>query len=560
MMLVSLVSQAQGKSTMEMLINKDWHELNFQTMKAHDNFYIRYTGTQRMIVGVDSDGNTKARVQYYYLSDSVAEKFDSSKIGKVRNGIYIVLQNNINTESGVSCLEIKSLQEESLQTVSTNHLEQTVKYYFTEIKEEQEKSGDIIPTIDLLADKIWYQIDNETGKRTGVEFTYGYSAYFKCTMPENRYEEFPKWERREFYLSDTVVTDFDRSLVTKRLNGIYLVVNDLNEYGEWQTITYDISTLSDDRLVLESIYPKGLPTLVFENNMGKNRNIVKKPQQNQLIGCEWFRLDTMSWERSNYSETYDRTHVTRMIRRKTRDSVRIERRTYEYYMSNQPVEEFDWSQKGKRLEGDYVVVNEPDSRGDYRAVNYRISIIEGRNMIMENVSASDSIMYVYENAEAELEKNGVDSVEKASTMIDLLVGKQWLLVLDNGKKSLVQPIYYTKSQFAIPKWHAIDGGYDMEMEVFEYCLANNPHFDYSNKANGKFINHFGSRTYSRHSDNSRASGHGIRHSSLKHDPNDGFRKAFSRKILYISDKLLILETVATNRNGLYVRPVHFVSY
>ncbi len=55
----------EAKSTMELLINKDWHEFNVATMKAYENFYIRFTGTQRMIVGVDSVGNPKARVQRY---------------------------------------------------------------------------------------------------------------------------------------------------------------------------------------------------------------------------------------------------------------------------------------------------------------------------------------------------------------------------------------------------------------------------------------------------------------------------------------------------------------
>ena len=38
---------------MELLINKDWHELDVKTMRAHEGFYVRFTGTQRMIVGAD---------------------------------------------------------------------------------------------------------------------------------------------------------------------------------------------------------------------------------------------------------------------------------------------------------------------------------------------------------------------------------------------------------------------------------------------------------------------------------------------------------------------------
>ena len=78
----------EAKSTMELLINKDWHELDVKTMRAHEGFYVRFTGTQRMIVGADSEGNTKARVQKYYLSNRYEETFDSTKVGKKKKGKY----------------------------------------------------------------------------------------------------------------------------------------------------------------------------------------------------------------------------------------------------------------------------------------------------------------------------------------------------------------------------------------------------------------------------------------------------------------------------------------
>ena len=66
-----VVSTAEGKSTMEKLINKEWHEFDFKTMKAKETYYEKYTGTQRLIVSADEEGNTKMRVQKYYLSKDV---------------------------------------------------------------------------------------------------------------------------------------------------------------------------------------------------------------------------------------------------------------------------------------------------------------------------------------------------------------------------------------------------------------------------------------------------------------------------------------------------------
>ena len=70
---VSISFIVEAKSTMELLINKDWHELDVTTMRAVKDCYIRFTGTQRMIVGADSTGNTTAKVQRYYLSKKYEE-------------------------------------------------------------------------------------------------------------------------------------------------------------------------------------------------------------------------------------------------------------------------------------------------------------------------------------------------------------------------------------------------------------------------------------------------------------------------------------------------------
>ena len=57
---------AEAKSTMEQLINKEWYELDLRTMKPDESRYVRYTGTQRLEVSADEDGNTRMRVQKYY--------------------------------------------------------------------------------------------------------------------------------------------------------------------------------------------------------------------------------------------------------------------------------------------------------------------------------------------------------------------------------------------------------------------------------------------------------------------------------------------------------------
>ena len=97
---------AEAKSTMEQLINREWYEFDFKTMKSNESYYVKYTGTQRLVVSADEDGNTKMRVQKYYLTNRWEERFDSTKVGKSRNGKYIMIRGAKNEKGSTSRLRI----------------------------------------------------------------------------------------------------------------------------------------------------------------------------------------------------------------------------------------------------------------------------------------------------------------------------------------------------------------------------------------------------------------------------------------------------------------------
>lgn len=533
LVMIPLCFSVEAKSTMELLINKDWHEFDFGAMKAHEDYYVRYTGTQRMIVGADSVGNQKVRVQKYYLSYRYEEKFDSTKVGKNRNGKYLIIQDNRDSlnNRNVICLEISELAEGQLQVKDLNHPRLMDTYFVADDVLKPEKQGKFQSTIDLLADKIWYMLD-ENGERTGMEWTFGYSAYFRCTMPANRRTELPKWERREFYLSDMIETKFKRSKVCERMNGIYLVVNDLDEDGTWQTRTYDIKTLSANRLILECVYPKGFGTFVFENSYTeKEKSISKiKPQQKDLLGKEWYRIDTATWKRSKYVEKFTETHVTRIFPKIKNNKVVSDTVNFEYYMSNQPVSEFDWSQKGKNPEGDYIVVNELNPKGEFVPVNYRIMSLEGSNLFTINVSHPDSIMHIYERDKTyeevvKMNRLGVNLKERPKSMKEKLIGKQWYYRFNTGLKSLVAPEYYTESQVAEPYWRKTNKGYKGKMLIGSWWLSDNTSKCFSTQPNGLYLIRYYKDLYIRRA----------------------YRYEVYR-IYYISDELLVLGLVNNSRH------------
>ena len=114
--LFASIMHIEAKSNMEMLINKEWYEIDLSKMQTRHDFYIKFTGTQRFTVGADEDGNTKARVQFYYLSNEKTDIFDDTKVGKRRNGKYIVLQGKKHgSYTDAVCMELYQLDDMNMR-------------------------------------------------------------------------------------------------------------------------------------------------------------------------------------------------------------------------------------------------------------------------------------------------------------------------------------------------------------------------------------------------------------------------------------------------------------
>ena len=537
----------EAKSTMELLINKDWHELDITSMKAKES-YVRFTGTQRMIVSADSVGNTIAKAQRYYLSNRYEETFDSTKVGKKKKGKYIIIQGDRNSiDRNIICLEIKDIGENVMDVIDMNHPENPEKRYYSDLKLSF-KSGDVISTLDLLMNKIWFQVDPITGERLNVEHQYGDDGEFlRSIMPENRRTELPQWILREFYLSDTIVTKFNRKEVGKRINGRYIVVNELDSDGSWQAATYDIATLSENRLELECVYPKGYATQVFVSSLYSQNaeHARRKPQQSELMKDDWYRLDTTTFKRSRYIERYNKTHVTRIVPIYSGGDTIELKKIYEYYMSNQPETEFDWSKKGKTSEGDYIVVNEQDLTGKWQAVNYRVELLSGGNMVTVKEVPGDTIMQAFERDLSEEEQlklayqqkqQAEADTTKEKTMMDMLVGKQWRLVICGNKVIYkeVEAMYFTETKMTYLCYNRNrkKGKFMIIERIFDYKFSNRLDYDFSYKEfaqrqeNGLFLN---SKIYSNNC---------------------------NEEILYLSDNILIVRIYHVETR----KPVHVNVY
>ena len=508
--LVSTVFCANAETAMELLINKEWYEVDLSKMQTRDDYYVKFTGTQRLIVGLDQDGNTKMRVQEYYLSKNKTEYFDSTQVGKHKDGKYLILRGKKHKGyTKAICMNLYQLDDMNLRMGDSDKSEAQQQCFIVQSSAEKyddKEEGTVISTQDLLVGKMWYEVDIKSGKRKRTEVQYekdGIALF--CTMAENYKRELPDWQMREYYFSDNIEHKFRHSKIGDRVNGIYLVVKEKNERGEWYAANYDITTLSANRLVLECVYPQGVPTRIFmtRDAIETSHKTAQKPQQWQLTENTWHRLDSTGINRIYFTEKFDNVNVTRrypMIKNGIRDTVEI---SNPYYMSNTADSVFNFDKVGKTYEGDYLVVNERTKDGDRKAVSYSVDYIDGKNMILSmNV---DSIMYVaaYERdlSKAEIDRGIAEKIDsiKGKTTLDRLSGRQWRFAKKpNPRMSKFERWYFTDSI-----WAEVNFIYDEFKKVWNARVKTRPYYlsdlehhnfsmDYLKKKyeGGRFINFY----------------------------------------------------------------------
>ena len=309
-------------------------------------------------------------------------------------------------------------------------------------------------------------------------------------MGENPKRTIPDWQMREFYFSDNIETEFDHSKIGDRVNGIYLVVKEKNKDGAWYVANYDISTLSANRLVLNCVYPKGVPTQVFVSKQGLKEAIGKrqKPQQWQLTENVWYRLDTATLKRGRYTERFDEHKITRSYPVLV-DGVRSTRTTESvYYMSNEADTVFDHTQVGKSLEGDYIVVNEQAGNEERKAVSYRIEYLQDSNMIVSREINGGEAIIAYERDRSEAERANAETARQDSirgkTTLDYLSGRQWRFSKrPYAKMSERQRWYFTDSL-----WITVNFNYDVfsrewvtKLNLQEYYISKVAHHNFDQK-------------------------------------------------------------------------------
>jgi hypothetical protein len=114
-----------GKFILEDLINKTWSMQGLNDLKEDESYEVD-------IISIFLDNNFVGK-QEYYLSDSVVTVFDSIKVGKIKEGKYIIkrfLRNEKFPEQPlkISAFEIIKLNPDTLILRNIKH-QQTIMYF-----------------------------------------------------------------------------------------------------------------------------------------------------------------------------------------------------------------------------------------------------------------------------------------------------------------------------------------------------------------------------------------------------------------------------------------------
>ena len=142
--------------------------------------------------------------------------------------------------------------------------------------------------LELLINKIWFQIDENNGNRLNEEHYYTPSGEQTVTiMNENRTMNFPIIEENKFYLSDTIVSHFEKSKISTHNNGNYFIIEKKVD-NKKQTYCYKIEELTEQRLVISCVLPtkENRKVFVVKSLLSKD-NSQKKSIKDMLFGKQW---------------------------------------------------------------------------------------------------------------------------------------------------------------------------------------------------------------------------------------------------------------------------------
>lgn len=345
----------RAQSVMELLVNKDWREVNNATRLIYSDTVVCYTGTQRMEVCLLRNNNVRVKMQEYYLSDSMVQAFDTAQVGKHKNGKYIVFREIKGVDKETHCARITGLSDFTHEIIMERDDSVLTKKFVTGFKNLKIESGEMINR-DLLLSKTWCEIDVKTGLAMNSQEVFMGNVVLKSTFTGDRFTVAPLWSVSEYCFSDTIVKNYNIKLAPEFSYGKYLVINEMGEKYRKKPVSYTISKLDEDTLELRCVsHPERGKRLFLKSRYAESLEqdtTVKRSVMDAIAGRHWYfmnkgKVTDFVYITRNYIITSD-IHYVKHIGWIVGES------TGEYYLAKNTKGKFDKCKVGKVEDGTHI--------------------------------------------------------------------------------------------------------------------------------------------------------------------------------------------------------------
>ena len=255
------------KSTMARLINRNWFEVHLRNLWTNRSYTVRYTDTKRIVSQLTDSGTISKSVEYdYYLSNSKDKQFKTEKVGKSFNGSYIVFRDTLDKAEKINYIKINFLRGSIMKQYNANKKNSKEQMFMSGIDINQgRKFLNIETTMKLLCGKEWENIEDD-------EHTW----YFEEDVLTSYTNGFREKFMRNYYLTDKLEQVFTREKTAVTKSGKYITIkgNPMDfdnkgklvkkKYAQEIAFQYRIIHISENKLIVRSIQPKGSPIKEYE--------------------------------------------------------------------------------------------------------------------------------------------------------------------------------------------------------------------------------------------------------------------------------------------------------
>lgn len=348
----------EDKTAMELLINKQWHLWDSVTHRINEKYFVCFTGTQRLVVSMNDEGEVHARIQDYYLSDKPVEAFDTAKVGKVRDGKYLVYSDRENlpkhkaSKRAFVCLKITNLTNTTLAVEVGEGRNLGVGRYVAGDGRISLANGEEVSRTALL-NKTWRELNPETGESLERQELFMTSAVLKSEFHGDRRKIAPVWDVRGYYFSDSIPVKFDNEQPFSYNEGRYLVIDELNDRYKREAVSYEINRLIEDTLEIECKSHPERGKRLFAYSLQEFKRDSTTTKLDRLSGTHWYFVGDKE-RMTDFVYITDTQIISSEIKYVSPIGWILGERTGEYYLAPNAKGRFDETKVGTVKSGQYV--------------------------------------------------------------------------------------------------------------------------------------------------------------------------------------------------------------